>query len=38
VHLTFVSPPENEARDKITAAVSTRGGEFGVVMISNYRK
>ena len=41
MHLTFVSLPENEARAKITAHVSTRihrGGEFDVVMISNYRK
>jgi sorbitol/mannitol transport system substrate-binding protein len=36
VHLTFVSLPENEARAKITADVSTQGGEFDVVMISNY--
>src|ERR1039457_7123252 len=33
VHLTFVSLPENEARAKITADVSTQGGEFDVVMI-----
>ena len=36
VHLKFVSLPENEARAKITADVSTQGGEFDVVMISNY--
>ncbi len=36
VHPTFVSLPENEARAKITADVSTQGGEFDVVMISNY--
>ncbi len=32
----FVSLPENEARAKITASVATQGGEFDVVMISNY--
>jgi sorbitol/mannitol transport system substrate-binding protein len=36
IHLQFVSLPENEARAKITADVSTQGGEFDVVMISNY--
>jgi sorbitol/mannitol transport system substrate-binding protein len=36
VHLNFVSLPENEARAKITADVSAQGGEFDVVMISNY--
>ena len=36
MHLNFVSLPENEARAKITADVSTQGGEFDVVMISNY--
>src|SRR6201992_1638315 len=36
VHLNFVSLPENEARAKITADVSTQGGEFDVVMISYY--
>jgi len=36
IHLKFVSLPENEARAKITADVSTQGGEFDVVMISNY--
>src|ERR1035437_9267783 len=35
IHLNFVSLPENEARAKITADVSTQGGEFDVVMISN---
>jgi sorbitol/mannitol transport system substrate-binding protein len=36
VNLNFVSLPENEARTKITADVSTQGGESDVVMISNY--
>jgi sorbitol/mannitol transport system substrate-binding protein len=36
INLDFVSLPENEARAKITADVSTQGGEFDVVMISNY--
>src|SRR6266576_2063283 len=36
IHLQFVSLPENEARAKITTDVSTQGGEFDVVMISNY--
>ena len=36
IHLNFVSLPENEARAKITADVSTQAGEFDVVMISNY--
>ena len=36
IHLNFISLPENEARAKITADVSTQGGEFDVVMISNY--
>jgi sorbitol/mannitol transport system substrate-binding protein len=36
VHVNFVSLPENEARAKITTDVSTQGGEFDVVMISNY--
>src|SRR5437764_12464847 len=36
IHLDFVSLPENEARAKITTDVSTGGGEFDVVMISNY--
>jgi sorbitol/mannitol transport system substrate-binding protein len=34
--LKFVSLPENEARAKITSDVSTGGGEFDIVMISNY--
>ena len=36
VYLNFVLLPENEARAKITADVSAQGGEFDVVMISNY--
>ena len=36
VDVSFVSLPENEARAKITASVATQGGEFDVVMISNY--
>src|ERR1700749_224378 len=36
IHLNFISLPENEARAKITTDVSTQGGEFDVVMISNY--
>nr|WP_156934666.1 sugar ABC transporter substrate-binding protein [Pseudonocardia spinosispora] len=36
IRLKFVSLSENEARAKITASVSTGGGEFDVVMISNY--
>jgi sorbitol/mannitol transport system substrate-binding protein len=36
VHLKFVSLPENQARAKITASTATGGGEFDVVMISNY--
>jgi sorbitol/mannitol transport system substrate-binding protein len=36
VNLKFVSLAENEARAKITASVATGGGEFDVVMISNY--
>lgn len=36
VAVKFVSLPENEARAKITASVATGGGEFDVVMISNY--
>ena len=36
INLHFVSLPENEARAKITASVATQGGEFDVVMISNY--
>jgi sorbitol/mannitol transport system substrate-binding protein len=36
VTLKFVSLPENQARAKITASTATEGGEFDVVMISNY--
>lgn len=36
VGLKFTSLSENEARAKITASVATGGGEFDVVMISNY--
>ncbi|MPZ63053.1 MAG: extracellular solute-binding protein [Propionibacteriales bacterium] len=36
IDLDFVSLPENEARAKITASVATGGGEFDVVMISNF--
>jgi sorbitol/mannitol transport system substrate-binding protein len=36
IELKFVSLSENEARAKITASVATGGGEFDVVMISNY--
>ncbi|CAM3615335.1 ABC transporter substrate-binding protein [Isoptericola cucumis] len=36
IDVQFVSLPENEARAKITASVATGGGEFDVVMISNY--
>ncbi|MBB4932184.1 sorbitol/mannitol transport system substrate-binding protein [Lipingzhangella halophila] len=36
VDVEFVQLPENEARAKITASVATGGGEFDVVMISNY--
>ncbi|WP_233494254.1 extracellular solute-binding protein [Renibacterium salmoninarum] len=42
VNVKFVSLPENEARAKITvsvvsvASVATGGGDFDVVMISNY--
>ncbi|GHF86662.1 sorbitol/mannitol transport system substrate-binding protein [Amycolatopsis bartoniae] len=36
VKLKFVSLPENQARAKITSSVATQGGEFDVVMISNY--
>ncbi|MGJ9403403.1 ABC transporter substrate-binding protein [Arthrobacter sp. KK5.5] len=36
INVRFVSLPENEARAKITASVATGGGEFDVVMISNY--
>ncbi len=34
--MKFVTLSENEARAKITASVATGGGEFDVVMISNY--
>ncbi len=36
VELKFVSLPENQARAKITASTATQGGEFDIVMISNY--
>lgn len=36
IDLKFTSLSENEARAKITASVATGGGEFDVVMISNY--
>ncbi|MEY8037791.1 sugar ABC transporter substrate-binding protein [Saccharopolyspora cebuensis] len=36
IRLKFVSLPENQARAKITASTATQGGEFDVVMISNY--
>jgi sorbitol/mannitol transport system substrate-binding protein len=36
VKLKFVSLPENQSRAKITASTATQGGEFDVVMISNY--
>jgi sorbitol/mannitol transport system substrate-binding protein len=36
IHLKFVSLPENQSRAKITASTATGGGEFDVVMISNY--
>lgn len=36
IAVRFVSLPENEARAKITASVASGGGEFDVVMISNY--
>ncbi|WP_435108242.1 ABC transporter substrate-binding protein [Nocardiopsis synnemataformans] len=36
IGIDFVSLPENEARAKITTSVATGGGEFDVVMISNY--
>jgi sorbitol/mannitol transport system substrate-binding protein len=36
IRLRFVTLSENEARAKITASVATGGGEFDVVMISNY--
>ncbi|GAB3212899.1 ABC transporter substrate-binding protein [Marinactinospora thermotolerans] len=36
IEVNFVTLPENEARAKITTSVATEGGEFDVVMISNY--
>ncbi|GAA2341350.1 sugar ABC transporter substrate-binding protein [Saccharopolyspora halophila] len=36
IKLKFVQLPENQARAKITSSVATEGGEFDVVMISNY--
>lgn len=36
IKLKFVQLPENQARAKITSSVATKGGEFDVVMISNY--
>ncbi|GAA0522579.1 sugar ABC transporter substrate-binding protein [Saccharopolyspora subtropica] len=36
ISLKFVQLPENQARAKITASTATGGGEFDVVMISNY--
>jgi sorbitol/mannitol transport system substrate-binding protein len=36
IRVNFVTLPENEARAKITASVSTKSNEFDVVMISNY--
>lgn len=36
ITLRFVTLPENQARAKITASVATEGGEFDVVMISNF--
>ncbi|PSK98679.1 carbohydrate ABC transporter substrate-binding protein (CUT1 family) [Haloactinopolyspora alba] len=36
INVDFVSLPENESRAKITASVATGGGEFDVVMVSNY--
>ncbi|MGV9712004.1 ABC transporter substrate-binding protein [Gordonia sp. NPDC003424] len=36
IKLKFVTLSENQARAKITASVATGGGEFDVVMISNY--
>jgi sorbitol/mannitol transport system substrate-binding protein len=36
INVDFITLPENEARAKITASVATGGGEFDVVMISNY--
>ena len=36
INVDFITLPENEARAKITASVATGGGEFDVVMISNF--
>lgn len=36
IDLNFVTLPENEARAKITASVATSGGEYDIVMVSNY--
>ncbi|MHA6804182.1 ABC transporter substrate-binding protein [Salinifilum ghardaiensis] len=36
ISLKFVELPENQARAKITASTATQGGEFDIVMISNY--
>jgi sorbitol/mannitol transport system substrate-binding protein len=36
IDVQFVSLPENESRAKITASVATGGGEFDIVMVSNY--
>ncbi|WP_376775090.1 ABC transporter substrate-binding protein [Saccharopolyspora phatthalungensis] len=36
IRLKFVQLPENQARAKITASTATEGGEFDVVMISNF--
>ncbi|PXW32247.1 UNVERIFIED_CONTAM: carbohydrate ABC transporter substrate-binding protein (CUT1 family) [Williamsia faeni] len=36
IKLKFVTLSENQSRAKITASVATGGGEFDVVMISNY--
>ena len=36
IRLKFVQLPENQSRPKITASTATQGGEFDVVMISNY--
>lgn len=36
IDIKFVKLPENEARAKVTASVSTQSGQFDIVMISNY--
>ena len=36
IKLRFITLSENQARAKITASTSMGGGEFDVVMISNY--